>query len=415
MTNNGSTPHYAYLIVGGGMAAHAAIMGIRSIDPIGNIGLISFDSHPPYRRPPLSKGLWLGESLDTIWFPSEMPGVDLHLGRRVAKLDPSAHRVVGGRGDTYTYERLLLATGGAPRRLAFGDGNIHYFRTADDYQRLRALAEAGQRFLLIGAGFIGTELSASLAQHGKDVLLVFRHPMLSNRILPREVAAGLLERFASQGVRLRPNMNVVAVERRGGKVLVSMELVGGGGLQQELVDGVVAGIGLAPNIELGQEAGLALAFDQQAGLAVDEFLRTSQPEIYAAGDVAIFYNPALGRRLWSDHEDNALAMGGAAGRAMAHHRLGRVPEPYHYLPSFYSELFDLRYEAVGDVDARLQTLTNWDEPFVRGVSYYLAGGRVRGVLFWNRPGNLDAARSLIAEPGPLEPVDLREHFACLAE
>ena len=135
---------------------------------------------------------------------------------------------------------------------------------------------------------------------------------------------------------------------------------------------------------------------------MDEFLRTRYPDIYAAGDVAAFHSPLLGKRIRVEHEDNANSMGRAAGRNMA-----GMNEPYHHLPSFYSDLFELGYEAVGEVDSRLETFADWKRPNEEGVVYYLANGRVRGVLLWNVWEQVKAARELIAEPGPFAPKDLK--------
>lgn len=165
-----------------------------------------------------------------------------------------------------------------------------------------------------------------------------------------------------------------------------------------VVDGVVAGIGITPNVDLARAAGLPI----DNGIMVDELLHAGHPDIYAAGDVASFHNPALGKRLRVEHEDNANTQGRAAGRAMA----GRE-QPYHHLPSFYSDLFDLGYEAVGELDSRLETVADWKQELREGVVYYLGDGRVRGVLLWNVWGQLDAARALIAEAGPFRAADLR--------
>ena len=163
------------------------------------------------------------------------------------------------------------------------------------------------------------------------------------------------------------------------------------------VDGVVAGIGTQPNVDLAQAAGLAV----DGGIVVDPFLRTSHADVFAAGDVAAFCVAALGERRRVEHEDNAKTMGRFAGRAMA-----GAPEPYDHLPFFYSDLFDLGYEAVGDLDPRLETVADWKTPNREGVVYYLGDDRVRGVLLWNVWDQVDAARRLIAAPGPIRPEDL---------
>ena len=146
-----------YMIIGSGMTADASVEGIRQTDPNDSIGLISAEPPRPYDRPPLSKGLWKGKPLESIWRKATDQGVNLHLGRRALSLDLQAKRVTDDQGTVYSYDKLLLATGGTPRRLSFGGDRIIYFRTLDDYQRLRALAERGQRFAVIGGGFIGSE------------------------------------------------------------------------------------------------------------------------------------------------------------------------------------------------------------------------------------------------------------------
>jgi NADPH-dependent 2,4-dienoyl-CoA reductase/sulfur reductase-like enzyme len=160
----------------------------------------------------------------------------------------------------------------------------------------------------------------------------------------------------------------------------------------------LAGAGIEPNVDLARKAGLAV----ENGIVVDELLRTSHPDIYAAGDVASFHNPALGKRIRVEHEDNANTMGKAAGRNMA-----GSAEPYRHLPFFYSDLFEFGYEAVGELDSRLETFADWKQPNKEGVVYYLREGRVRGVLLWNVWGKVDAARELIASPGPFSADSLK--------
>jgi NADPH-dependent 2,4-dienoyl-CoA reductase/sulfur reductase-like enzyme len=157
------------------------------------------------------------------------------------------------------------------------------------------------------------------------------------------------------------------------------------------VDGVVAGIGIAPNVSLAEQIGMSV----DNGIVVNEHLQTSVPDIYAAGDVASFQNFLLGKRTRVEHEDNANTMGKVVGRSMAGN-----PEPYHHLPYFYSDLFDLGYEAVGELNPKLTIVADWQEQFKKGVIYYLDQGRVRGVLLWNVWDQVEPARKLIAESGP---------------
>src|SRR5512143_1667294 len=159
-------PHYRYLIVGGGMTADAAVRGIRERDAEGSIGLVSAEAQPPYSRPPLSKALWKGEPVTSIWRGTDTLDVTLHLARSIVRLEPAAHRAVDAHGDEYTFEKLLLATGGAPRRLAGAGESAIYFRTFADYERLRALATPGRRIAVVGGGFIGSEVAAALSLVG---------------------------------------------------------------------------------------------------------------------------------------------------------------------------------------------------------------------------------------------------------
>jgi 3-phenylpropionate/trans-cinnamate dioxygenase ferredoxin reductase subunit len=386
-------PHCKYLIVGGGMTADAAVSGIRELDSEGSIGILSMEGDKPYNRPPLTKALWKGEPLESIWRGTEKKSVELHLGRRAASLDVSQKRVVDDQRNVFTFGKLLLATGGRPRRLPFGDDRIIYYRTVSDYRRLRALTEKDKRFVIIGNGFIGSEIAAALAMNGKEVVMVFPGDGICHRIFPRELSQFVTGYYREKGVEILAGESVTGLEARHAQHF--LKLASG---REVLAAGIVAGIGIEPNIELAQAAGLKAEY----GIVVNEFLQTTAPDIYAAGDSAAFFNPALGRRLRVEHEDNANTMGRFAGRNMA----GKS-EPYHHLPFFYSDLFDLGYEAVGELDARLETVADWKTLFREGVIYYLRDGRVRGVLLWNVWGKVDAARSLISEPGPFQPRDLK--------
>ena len=391
-------PDYTYLIVGGGMTADSAVRGIREIDRSGSIGLISEERHPPYDRPPLSKKLWKGQPLESIWRHTETQDVDLHLGRTARHLDPQNKRVTDDQGAEYGYSKLLLATGGTPRRLPFGGDQIIYFRTVDDYERLRTITTAQQHVVVVGGGFIGAEVAAALAMNGKKVVMAFPEAAIGVRMYPPDLAMFLNDFYRQNGVEVMAGQRVVSMEMRGGRPALKVRDAQGKGEWELMADAVVAGIGIVPNVELAEAAGLEV----ENGVRVDPSMRTSHPDIYAAGDVANFYNPALDKRLRVEHEDNANTMGRLAGQAMA----GRTVT-YDHLPFFYSDLFELGYEAVGEVDSRLQTVADWKEPYREGVVYYLRDGRVRGVLLWNVWEQVDAARKLIAEPGPFRPETLK--------
>jgi len=377
---------YRYLIVGGGMAADAAIHGIREIDPDGGIGLLGAEPDLPYNRPPLTKGLWLGKPVTSIWRNTDVPHLDVHLGHRVHGLDPAKREVIDADGHRIGYDKLLLATGGTPRRLPFGGEEIIYYRTLADYRRLRELADHGERIAVIGAGFIGSEIAAALAQNGKDVVMAFPGTSIGGHLFPAELGMFLNGYYREHGIQLLPGERAAALERRGEHLILTTHDRLTGTIRETQVDAVVAGIGIEPATELATIAGLRV----ENGVVVDSALRTSDPDIFAAGDVASCYVPALDRRMRVEHEDNALTMGRMAGRSMA----GEAVD-YEHLSYFYSDLFDLGYEAVGELDARHETVAEWETPHRKGVIYYLEKGRVRGVLLWNVWGQVDAARALI--------------------
>ena len=385
--------NYRYLIIGGGMTAAGAVDGIREIDPTGSIGVFSMESDPPYDRPPLSKGLWKGDPVDGVWRKPKGDAPEFHLNNDIKEIIPKERRATDSQGNVFTYEKLLLATGGTPRLLPFHDDQIIYYRTLADYRRLRGLTETGERFAVIGGGFIGTEIAAALAMNGKKVTMIFPGHEIGDRMFPRQLAQYVSGIYKKEGVELLPGEKVVASEVRGKQR--ALKTTSG---KTILVDGVVAGIGIEPNIALAESIGLTT----EDGIVVDEFLRTNEAGIFAAGDVAAFYNPALEKRMRVEHEDNANTMGRLAGRNMA----GKL-EPYHHLPFFYSDMFQLGYEALGEVDSRLEIFADWKRPNEEGVVYYVKEGRVRGVLLWNVWGQVEAARELIAQPGPFRRENLK--------
>jgi NADPH-dependent 2,4-dienoyl-CoA reductase/sulfur reductase-like enzyme len=390
---------YRYLIVGGGLTADAACKGIRERDPDGTIGLVADEPHPPYARPPLTKSLWKGDDEDTIWCGTSELRIDLRLGRRIVSLDLPAHEATDDSGETYAYERLLLATGGRPRRLPFGGDQVIYFRTLDDYRRLRALVDGDARFLVVGGGFIGSEIAAALAMNGQQVTMIFPEAGIGARIFPADLSAFVTGYYRDKGVELLADTAVTGIEHAAGVARVTTK----DGRTLE-ADAIVAGLGIELRTELATAAGLPV----EDGIVVDEHARVrGHEEVFAAGDVARFPAAALDTTMRVEHEDHAKSQGRLAGINMA-----GAEESYDHLPFFYSDLFDLGYEAVGELDPRYETLAEWDEPNLKGLVYYLDGERhPRGVLLWNVFGRVDAARELIRAHQPIEAGTLREPVA----
>jgi 3-phenylpropionate/trans-cinnamate dioxygenase ferredoxin reductase component len=386
--------HSRYVIVGGGLTADSACKGIREVDPDGTIVLVGEEPHAPYARPPLSKALWKGEAENTIWRGTEELGVDLRLGRRIVGLDLGERVATDAEGERYHYERLLLATGGRPRQLPFGD-DVIYFRTLDDFRRLRTLADRGSQFVVIGGGFIGSEIAAALALNGCPVTMVFPEPGIAARIFPAELSTRLNDYYRNRGVELLPGASVAGIERD--------HITLGDGRTLE-ADAVVAGIGIEPNVELAAEAGLPVT----NGIVVDALGRVSgRGDVFAAGDVARFPVAALGGDLRVEHEDHAKSHGRRVGANMA-----GAAEPHDHLPFFYSDLFDLGYEAVGELDSQRQTVVELGELGDEGLVYYLDDdGRPRGVLLWNLFGRIDHARELIQAGHSIRPGALAERVA----
>ena len=380
-----------YVIVGGGLAAASAVEGIRSRDREGAILLLSRENHAPYHRPPLSKGLWFGKTTAdelTVQPPEyyRENGVELLLRREVVELDPEKHCVWDERGVEYGYERLLLATGGRPRRLGVPGADlegVHYFRDLEDYLFFSQHGERFEHVLVVGAGFIGMEMAAALTHAGKQITLLYPGEWPLGRVLPRDLGLFVADYYRQKGVETVSNDSVVSFEAQGDQI--NARTANGGVVETQLV---LAGIGIEPQTELAEAAGL----EARDGIAVDEFCRTSNPDIYAAGDVAEYPDLGLAMARRVEHWDHAIQHGRCAGANMA-----GADAPYPGLPMFYSDLFDLGWEAVGEVDASLETDAVWKEPFREGVVFYLRDGVTRGVLLWNVWEKVEWGRALIRE------------------
>jgi NADPH-dependent 2,4-dienoyl-CoA reductase/sulfur reductase-like enzyme len=381
-------PAFDYLILGAGMAGEAAAQALREADAGATIGMLGAESHPPYDRPPLTKKLWKDGKEEDIWRPIDKARASVSLQRRATRIDRVAHTVHDDQGDTWQYRKLLIATGGTPRQLPSGGDDFIYYRTFDDYKRLRQAVKPGARIAVVGGGFIGSELAAAMAMNDCRVTMMFPEDTIGARVYPESLAEAVTAYYREKGVDVRAGTTVEGGKPNGDAT--ELRLSDGSTL---VADAVVAGLGITPNVELARDAGLEV----DNGIVVDDHLRSSDPDIFAAGDIASFPAPSLGRRLRVEHENAAISMGTRAGKCMA-----GQDAPYDELPFFYSDLFDLGYEAVGVLDSRLETVEQWVTPFREGIVYYLDAGRVRGALLWNTWGQVDAARNLIAAPGPFD-------------
>ncbi|SDQ97252.1 NAD(P)/FAD-dependent oxidoreductase [Microbacterium sp. cf332] len=394
---------YDYLIVGGGMVSDAAARGIREIDEAGTIGILSADVDEPYARPALSKKLWTDSDFTWDQVPlgtASDADADVRLQSRVTAIDRDARWVETDAGDRFGYRRLLLATGARPREINVPESDrILFFRSAEDYRRLRELAVDGRRIVVVGGGYIGAELAAALVQNGVAVDLVFPGAVLGEDTFPRELAERYQALFVDGGVRLMAGRRVEGVEPAASDTDGAVQVVLDDGSRLR-GDAVVLGLGASPVTDLAERAGLTV----DDGVVVDETLQTSDAAIWAAGDIASYPDRLLGRTR-VEHVDNAQEMGRAAGRAMA-----GGGEAYRHTPFFYSQVFGVRWEAVGTLDPELDTLVveaGADETGPRTVVYYRdASGRPVGVLLWNVAEATDAARLVIAD-APTSEAELR--------
>ena len=378
---------YDYLIVGGGMVADTAANGIRERDESGTIGIVGEEPTAPFPRPALSKKLWTDPDFDkesAALGTEDATGATMHLSTRATSIDRDAKVVTADGGDTFGYGTLLLATGGHPRQL---DGlapsdRVLYFRTLTDYDRLRELSAGQPHVVVVGGGYIGSEVAAGLVQNDVRVTVLHPEQRLLSHMLPDAIAADVETAFADAGVTLRPRITVEGGETQGSGVTLRLD----NGTTVE-ADAAVVGLGIEPAGELAADAGLETSED--GGIVVDEHLRTSDPHVLAAGDVAHYVDKILGARR-VEHVDNANEMGAAAGRIMA-----GSEETYDHTPYFYSDLFDYGYEAVGTLDASLET-RSVDKGDGNAVVYYLDGDEVVGVLLWGVWDSTDAAREVLA-------------------
>jgi len=372
---------YKYLIIGGGLAGGRAIDGIRQLDQEGTVALVTQESHRPYERPPLSKKYLRQEvGVDRVYVDEpeayEEKDVDILAGVRASHLDPDGRTVTLDDGRELGYEKLLLATGGHAWRLPIPGNeleNVFTLRTIEDSERIREAAGEGKHALIMGGSFIGSEVAASLRQLGTQVTMIFPESRLLKRIVPVEVSDLLFAVYRDEGIDVLPN--TVSEGMEGDPKVQRVTLDNGDTVD---VDLVVMGVGIRLNTELASEAGLEMT--EEDAIVVDEYLRTSGADIYAAGDIAAWPDPTFGERLRVEHWDVARRQGRRAGRNMA-----GEDERYTALPYFFSDLFDLSFEVWGN-------LSSWDDTVLRGslaegsfAVYYFDQGKMVGVLSMNRP------------------------------
>jgi NADPH-dependent 2,4-dienoyl-CoA reductase/sulfur reductase-like enzyme len=381
---------YEYVIVGGGMIADAAAKGIRELDADSAILVLGDEPDEPYTRPALSKLIWIDPSFteDKVPLGTGSSGAEVRTGVTVDSIDPEK-KTVTFDGETVEYGALLLATGGSPVELDLPAGDrVIYFRTFADYRHLRALADDRPHVAVVGGSYIGTEIAAALVQNDCRVTLITPDSTLREKVLPADLAERFQSWFEDAGVEIVPDTRVASGTADDDGVVLTTE----DGRTIE-ADVVVLGLGITPNTGLAEAAGLVV----DDGIVVDEHLRTSNPSVYAAGDVASYPDALLGRRR-IEHVDLARKQGRAAGRALVGDET-----PFSYTPYFYSMVFGNRYEAIGTLDSSLETVAAWAEPGVKGTVYYLDGDAVQGVLLWGNssdaePDARDGAREVLAEP-----------------
>jgi 3-phenylpropionate/trans-cinnamate dioxygenase ferredoxin reductase subunit len=404
----------AYVIVGASLAGAKAAEALRAEEFAGPVVLIGAEAELPYERPPLSKDYLQGKSArEKIYVHPEQwyreHDVDLRLGLTVTEIDPVAHQVTLAGGNAQPYRKLLLATGSAPRRLPVAGDNLDgvvYLRTAGDSDRIKAALESASRVAVIGAGWIGLETAAAARAAGAEVtvLEVAALPLL--RVLGPEAAQVFADLHRDHGVDLRLGIGVAEITGTQGRA-TGVRLTDGAQVDADLV---IVGVGIAPNTQLADAAGLQVA----DGVVVGADLRTSDPDIYAAGDVASAFHPLLGRHIRVEHWANALNQPQAAARSM----LGQ-PVSYERVPYFFTDQYDLGMEYSGYVEpgGYAQVVFRGDKAGREFVAFWTdSGGRVlagMNVNVWDvtddiqalvrsgRPVDLDALRDPATDLGGL--------------
>ncbi|TKS60615.1 MAG: FAD-dependent oxidoreductase [Nitrospira sp.] len=340
-----------YLLIGGGLASNQAAKQLRQLNAEATITLVGEEPYVPYDRPPLSKEFLRGEkTTDQLLFDPDTfyqdKRIDLFLGTAVQHLHLTDKTVRLSNGRTLHFEKALIATGGRPIHLNVPGADlpdVHYLRTVDDAASLAARATPGSKAVLIGAGFIGLEVAASLTLRGVHVTVIESQPRIWPRFAGTDLAQVIQDYCAKRGVAFRTNETAVQFHRH--NYAFSIDLKSGATLPCNFL---CIGVGIVPNVELAQQAGLAV----ENGVVVNEFLQTSHPDIYAAGDVANYPDPLFGKRRRVEHWGHAEYCGQLAAQNMSGAR-----NPYDLLTYVWSDIFDLHLEFAGDESEHDQVLT----------------------------------------------------------
>jgi 3-phenylpropionate/trans-cinnamate dioxygenase ferredoxin reductase component len=394
-----------FIIVGGGLAGAIAAQTLREEGFDGRITLLGEEPHRPYERPPLSKDYLQGKAdRDSIfahpepWYADH--AVELRLGTAVTSLDPAARTVTTASGEQLDYDKLLLTTGSTPRRLSVPGADldgVHCLRTVDDSERIKAGFAQAHRVAIIGGGWIGLETAAAARNAGLDVTLLEHAELPLLRALGPEAAPIFADLHRDHGVDLRSQVGVAELTGRDGAV-IGVLLSDGSRIDADMV---LVGVGVTPNTQLAAEAGLRV----DNGIIVDEHLRTSDVNIFAAGDVANAYNPRLDRHLRVEHWANARRQGATAGKAM----LGQ--DAVDARPSyFFTDQYDLSMEYTGDISP-----SGYDQVIFRRypdprqlIVFWLSEQRVQAGMNINIWDVADDIERLVQSPYRANPDDLAD-------
>jgi 3-phenylpropionate/trans-cinnamate dioxygenase ferredoxin reductase subunit len=398
-----------FVIVGGGLAGAKAAETLREEGFDGRVVLLGEEDVAPYERPPLSKEYLRGDAgRDAIWAEEdgwyEAHDVELRTGVRVDVLDLAGSAVVLSDGDRVGFDQLLIATGSVAKRLPIPGADldgVHLLRTVHDSDRLRDALQPGVRLVVIGAGWIGCEVAAVAKQRGAEVAIVAPEEVPLERVLGPEVGAVYREVHASQGVELVLGTGVEAIEGNG--AVRGVRTTGGRTLAADLV---VVGVGAAPRTELAEAAGL----DVDNGVLTDDRLRTSAPNVFAAGDIANAQHPLLGERVRVEHWGTALEQGPAAARNMLGQDLA-----YERIPYFFSDQYDVGMEYAGHALTYDRVVFRGDPSSFEFLAFWMRGDRVAAGMNVNIWDVNEDIQALIRSGATVSDDALRDPDVALAD